>query len=108
VTTITKIAPTTTLEEKPKGRHTLNIVRRESLAAAGVLDVVSFDEETVIAETDMGMMIIKGNNLHISKLNLESGELVMSGEVNSITYENFRGGDRESKKKSSLMGKLFR
>ena len=109
-------AHTPAIEEKPKGRHTLSVDRRENLIANGILDVVSFDEETVIAETDLGMMIIKGHNLHISKINLESGDLIMSGEINGVSYDNRRsGGDRvpgkkskNSSNKNSLMGKLLR
>ena len=86
-------------------RHAINLVRRESLAATGVLDVVSFDEETIIAETELGMLIIKGINLHVNRLNLENGELAIDGEIGSITYEDSEGYVKGSK---TILGKLFK
>lgn len=94
-------------EEKKKNnsRHAINLVRRESLTATGVIDVISFDEETIIAETELGMLIIKGINLHVNRLNLENGELAIDGEVASITYEDSGGYSKGGK---SLLGKLLR
>ena len=92
-------------KQKNPSRHAINLVRRESLAATGVLDVISFDEETVIAETELGILIIKGINLHVSRLNLENGELAIDGEVISMTYEDSGGYVKGSK---SLLGKLFK
>ena len=86
-------------------RHAINLVRRESLTATGVIDVISFDEETIIAETELGMLIIKGINLHVNRLNLENGELAVDGEVSSISYEDSNGYVKGNK---SLLGKLFK
>ena len=95
-------------EEKKKNtsRHAINLVRRESLAATGVLDVISFDEETIIAETELGMMIIRGINLHVNRLNLENGELSVDGEIDSLTYEDSGGYIKGGGK--SLLGRLLR
>ena len=86
-------------------RHAINMVRRESLAATGVLDVISFDEEQIIAETELGTMIIRGINLHVNRLNLENGDLSVDGEIESITYENAGSYSKSSK---SILGKLFK
>jgi len=90
---------------KSASRHAVSLVRRESMTATGILDVVSFDEESIIAETELGMLIIRGINLHVNRLNLENGELAIDGEVSGITYEDSGG---YTKGKSSLLGKLFR
>ena len=94
-------------EKKFKGtsRHSINVVRRESLAATGVVDVISFDEETIIAETELGMLIIRGQNLHVNRLSLENGELAVDGEIDGLTYEDTGGYPKGGK---SLLGKLFR
>ena len=94
-------------EKKLRGpsRHTINLIRRENLTANGVLDVISFDEESIIAETELGMMIIKGINLHVNRLNLENGELAIDGEVNSVSYEDAGSYTKGGK---SLLGKLLR
>ena len=92
-------------KQRNTSRHAINLVRRESMAATGVIDVISFDEETIIAETELGMLIIKGINLHVNRLNLENGELAIDGEVNSINYEDSGGYVKGNK---SLLGKLFK
>ncbi|MCL1863449.1 MAG: sporulation protein YabP [Defluviitaleaceae bacterium] len=92
-------------EEKKRApsRHSLTIEKRESVSVSGVTDVISFDEESVIGETELGVIIIRGVNLHVNRINLESGELSVSGEIDGVTYENPGGG-----KTKSFMGRLFR
>ena len=93
-------------EEKRRAasRHSLQIDRRENIVITGMLDVISFDEETVIGETEMGVIIIRGANLHVKRVNLDSGELAVSGEIDGINYENPSGGA----KAKSLLGRLFK
>jgi sporulation protein YabP len=85
-------------------RHSLNIDRREHVAVTGVSDVISFDEESVIAETEMGTLIIRGGNLHVNRINLEGGELSITGEVDGITYED----PNSSTRGKSLFNRLFK
>ncbi|MCL2578318.1 MAG: sporulation protein YabP [Defluviitaleaceae bacterium] len=93
-------------EEKKRSvsRHSLTIDRRESITVSGVTDVISFDEESVIGETEMGVIIIRGVNLHVKKINLENGELSVTGEIDGVTYEN-PGAAGKSK---SFIGRLFK
>jgi len=93
-------------EEKKRSssRHSITIDKRESINVSGVIDVISFDEESVIAETELGMIIIRGVNLHVKRINLENGELSVAGEVDGLSYEN-PGSAGKSK---SLMGRLFK
>ncbi|MCL2169491.1 MAG: sporulation protein YabP [Defluviitaleaceae bacterium] len=93
-------------ENKPKGRHKLTVDQRESVAITGVLDVISFDEDSVICETDMGVLIMRGSNLHVASLNLESGTLSVFGEIVSINYEE--QAVPAGKKAKSMFGKIFR
>jgi len=87
-------------------RHSIQIDRRENITVAGVVDVISFDEVSVICETEMGIIIIKGANLHVKRINLESGELVVSGEIDGLNYENASGSG--AAKAKSFMGRLFK
>jgi sporulation protein YabP len=91
-------------EKKGISRHQVTIDRRGSISITGVLDVISFDEETIIAETEMGVLIIKGVNLHVNRLHLESGELSVDGEITSVAYEDNGFG----KAKTSFLSKLFK
>ena len=93
-------------EKKPKSasRHSLMIDRREKVAVTGMIDVISFDEETVIGETEQGIIVIRGANLHVNKINLENGELSIDGEISGITYEDNAGYG----KGKSFFGRLFK
>ena len=90
--------------KRSTSRHSLQIDRREKVTVSGMIDVISFDEESVIGETEMGIIVIRGANLHVNKISLDSGELSVSGEIDAITYEN-PGGPAKAK---SLLGKLFK
>lgn len=94
-----------TEERRAASRHTVLMEEREKIAISGVLDVISFDEENVFCETEKGVMILKGANFHVTKLNLDNGELDIEGEIYNITYED---QGTFSKGKSSFLGKIFR
>ena len=93
-------------EERKTSRHKLVVDQRESVAISGVLDVISFDEEQVVCDTDLGVLVLRGTNLHVSSLNLDSGLLDIFGEIVSINYEGQGSGSGRSK--SSLFGKIFK
>lgn len=67
----------------PPQRH---FGKPESLHGDGVSNVDSFDEQTIVAYTDLGELVVKGKNLHINKLNVETGELTLDGEISSLSY----------------------
>lgn len=66
--------------------HSLMLDNRKSLSMTGVIDVSGFDEQTVNVKTSLGTLVVKGSLLHISKLNLESGDVSIDGEINSLQY----------------------
>lgn len=70
--------------------HSLILENRKTLTATGVSNVDSFDEQTVVAYTDLGELVIHGTNLHINKLNVDSGELILDGEITSMSYTDNR------------------
>jgi len=92
-------------EKRSSGRHTVVLDRRESVSVTGVIDVLSFDEETIIAETEMGVLVLRGENLHVNRLNLETGDLEIDGEISHLLYEDSAGYNKGGK---TLLGKLFR
>lgn len=72
---------------KPPSRpHKIIIESKERVIVTGVEDVDSFNENEVIFLTSMGMMTIIGQDLHISKLNLEDGQLVIDGTIECADY----------------------
>lgn len=87
------------------GQHRISLVNREVCAINGVSDVLSFDVGEVLLETEQGMLMIRGSELHVSRLTLEKGEVDIEGEFESFSYSS-----NESRRKSqeSFFGRLFR
>ena len=68
------------------GKHRFSMEQRRDCKITGVVEVHSFDENNILMETVDGMLSIKGNNLHVSRLNLEKGEADVDGRVDAFTY----------------------
>lgn len=83
----------------------LILENREKLSISGVLDVLSFDDQIVILETELGLLTVKGENLRINKLSLDTAEVIVDGEIYNMGYS-----DKELEKKSGggLLGKIFK
>ena len=82
--------------------HRLVIDERERVTVTGVQAVDSFDENEVVVMTDAGIMVIMGEGLHLSKLNLEDGQLIVEGMVMSVDYNEVE------EKKSGFFSNVFR
>lgn len=92
------------MEEKKSGKaHSIAWTDRTQGRVTGVTDVLSFDESSVVLETEQGMLTIKGKNLHIGRLTLDQGEADVDGHVDSIVYSGGRAA-----KKGSLLRRMFR
>ena len=83
--------------------HTLILDNRKMLTLSGISNVDSFDEGSVVAYTDIGELSIKGNNLHIAKLNLDTGEMILDGEIVSMIYSN-----NQNINSKGILSRLFR
>lgn len=81
----------------------LVLENREKLSISGVLDVLSFDDQIVILETELGMLTIKGEDLRINKLSIDTQDVIIEGNINSLSYS-----EKEEKKSGSLLGKIFK
>lgn len=75
---------------------------RECIKITGVEDVESFEESEIIAYTNMGILTLRGSEFKISKLNVDSGELVINGELDSMAYSGSSG------EKTGFFGRLFK
>ena len=82
--------------------HNLIMENRNRLTVSGVSDVDSFDEQTVVIFTQMGELTVRGSDLHIINLNVDSGELSLEGTVNSLTYSDEQLG------KGGFFSRVFR
>jgi sporulation protein YabP len=87
------------------GQHRLAIDNREHTVVTGVLHVDSFDDEEVIMETEMGLLAVRGEGLHIKQLNLEQGEVVIDGLVLELAYAEEK---RPRGKEKNFLVRLFK
>ncbi|GFI02848.1 MAG: sporulation protein YabP [Lachnospiraceae bacterium] len=88
-----------------KRAHKLILNNRRSCNLTGVNDVLSFDEHEIILETEQGMLMIKGMELHVNRLTLDKGEVDIDGRIDSFTYSE---QSSMSAKGESLLSRLFK
>ena len=83
-----------------------NIVleNREKLSISGVLDVLSFDDQIIIVETELGLLTIKGEDLRINKLSIDTSETIVNGNIMQIAYSE----NTMEKKGEGLFSKIFK
>ena len=86
--------------------HKLVVNNRKTSLVTGVLDVLSFDLNEVFLETEQGMLMVKGSDLHVNRLTLEKGEVDLSGKIDSIQYSDVSKG--KGSQGESLLGRLFK
>lgn len=89
-------------------QHTLQILHREQALVQGVLAVDSFDDEEIIMETDMGGLTIRGEELHIKQLDLETGRFAVEGYINAVLYSSPRQRGGRPAKGRSFLARLLR
>ena len=70
-----------------KKTHAIKMQSRRMAELSGVVDVLSFDEDCVVADTVDGAIVLRGRDLHVSSLDLDKGALVVDGEFSGFTYE---------------------
>ena len=94
------------MEERAAGHsHKIVISNRKNGVLNGVIDVLSFDVGEILLETEMGMLMIKGNDLHVNRLTLDKGEVDVDGRIDSFTYSEQSG---VAGKGESFLSRLFK
>lgn len=88
-----------------KRPHKMIMTNRKNCTLTGVMDVIAFDENEVILETDMGILLFKGQGLHVKRLSLEQGEVDLEGRIDSFLYSEQKS---MGAKGESFWGKLFK
>ena len=94
------------MEEKTLTKaHKVALTNRENASVTGVLDVISFDIAEILLETELGMLHMKGKDLHVTRLNLEKGEVDIEGTIDSFSYSQI---PNSIKKAEGFLGKYFK
>ena len=78
---------------------------RGKLSISGVNDVLSFDDQIVMVDTELGLLTIKGENLRINKLSIDTSEVIVEGEINYLAYSD---KEQEKIKSGSIISKIFK
>ena len=94
------------MEDKQYSKaHKLMLSNRRTGTITGVSDVISFDISEVLLETEQGMLMIKGADLHVNRLTLEKGEIDIEGRIDSLAYSEVTSYQKQGE---SLLGRLFK
>ena len=83
----------------------LVLENRGKLSVSGVNDVLSFDDQVVMIDTELGLLTVKGENIRINKLSLDTSEVIVDGEISSLTYSQKA---QEKNGGTSLLSKIFK
>lgn len=92
------------MEERILKGHKVSLFNRNNGLISGVKEVISFDPNEIILDTEQGMLMIQGEELHVTKLTVEKGEVELEGLVYSMVYSDDRGMRGE---KGGLFRRLF-
>ena len=86
------------------GSHEIKMVDRSVMSFSGIKKINSFDNEEFLMESNMGMILLKGEKLEIIKLDTHDGNVKIKGKINSFTYIE----SVKKNKEESLLSKLFK
>ena len=89
-------------DEQQKRPHNLVLEERKILKASGILDVEGFDETRIYAMLEGISFTIGGKNLKVKSFSVESGNLVVEGEIDSVVYS------KALSRKAGFFEKVFR
>lgn len=93
------------MEQKQEvGAHKLSLIGRKMLSLTGVKEVVSFDAKEVILETEQGMLLLHGDEMNVTRLLVEKGEVDLEGRIDSLAYTERGHGSKHSE---SFVKRLF-
>lgn len=88
------------IQRAPARLHSLSMESREKLSIAGVDDVSGFDENLIVLTTAQGDLTIRGQGLHIDRIDLDAGQLEVRGHIQELSYD-------EPARSGSLWSRLF-
>ena len=91
-------------EKQSAGVHRVLLENRKKAVITGVQEIHSFNENEVLLLSEAGKILLKGEQLHVRKLNLEKGDAEVEGRVDSLSYLTRTA----HKKDESILKRMFR
>ena len=83
--------------------HSIQIEDRNRLTVTAVADVENFSEEVVLMVLKQGGLLVKGTGLHIQKLDLTEGKVIISGSIRALSYT-----EKAGKGEGSFLSKILK
>lgn len=84
----------------------LILENRGKLSISGVIDVLSFDDQVVMVETELGLLTVKGENIRINKLSIDTSEVIVEGDISYLAYSD--KDIEKNKSGGSILNKIFK
>ena len=92
------------INTNPNIVQNLVLENRGKLSVSGVNDVLSFDDQVVMVDTELGLLTVKGENIRINKLSLDTAEVIIEGEISSLAYSQ----NKQEKSSGTILSKIFK
>ncbi|ASF37685.1 sporulation protein YabP [Halobacillus halophilus] len=92
------------LRSQPQVEHNVKIWNRRNIEISGVKEVDSFDSEEFLLQTSMGYLVVRGQNLQMKNLDLDSGLVSIKGKIYDMSYLD----EHQGEKAKGLFSKLFK
>lgn len=91
-----------------KNANKISLIDRKSLVLTGVQHVEKFNEEEIVLETNMGILFLRGEDLHIIQLDLEKGTLSAEGFFSAMQFRESKAVFGPRGKGKNLLGRLLK
>lgn len=85
--------------------HNISLIERKNITISGVKKIESFDNEEFVIETLIGLVVVKGENLEIIKLDTYQGVISIKGKINMLNYID---DSMKKQKEDSILNRLFK
>ena len=72
--------------------HSLMLDGRRKAKISGVAAVSCFNDHEIVLDTTEGELALLGENLHIEQLNLDDGQLMVTGSISGLEYSERSAG----------------
>jgi sporulation protein YabP len=80
----------------------IKIIDRKRITLTGVRKLISFNNKEFVIDSKLGLIVLKGEDLELLKLDTSDGNLAIKGRIDSLSYMD------ETKKEISFISRLFK
>ena len=79
----------------------ISLIDRKDLTISGIKKAVILSETSIALELENSLLQVSGKNMEVKKLDVESGILVVDGQIDSIKFSS-------QKEKTGLFKRIFK